>query len=122
MATKYSELLFFFFFTLSIVRYYKEYQRTQRFGNWMCFLPQVKCSETPTLFGPSERAKINPECYTPSSEPFKILMVTRCNISKAATEDLQSEFSIRGTENCTVNCEKLTQVLYNCQEISKYIN
>jgi hypothetical protein len=30
----------------------------KRFGNWMCFRPQVR-RETPTLLGPLERANLN---------------------------------------------------------------
>jgi hypothetical protein len=43
------------FSTLSIVWYSKEHRITQRFGNWICFLPHVKGWETPTLLVPSER-------------------------------------------------------------------
>jgi hypothetical protein len=50
------------FWTLSIVQVSK-YQKTQRFGNWICFHPQVK-GETPTQMGPLERA--NPIRSTPS--------------------------------------------------------
>jgi hypothetical protein len=102
MQLKHSELLGFW--TLSIVRYCKEHLRTQRFGNRICFRPQVRGWETPTLLGPLERANLNhsphlrketdpvsetlcsleyrtvdkvqkpsnPECHTPSSEPFRI--------------------------------------------------
>jgi hypothetical protein len=45
------------FWTLSTVRY-SENQRTQSFGNWTCFRPQVR-GETPTLSGPLERANLN---------------------------------------------------------------
>jgi hypothetical protein len=31
-------------------------RKTQGFGNWTCFLPQVRDGETPTLLGPLERA------------------------------------------------------------------
>jgi hypothetical protein len=31
-------------------------RRTQRFGNWICFRPQVRGQETPTQLGPLERA------------------------------------------------------------------
>jgi hypothetical protein len=35
-------------------------QKTQRFGNWICFRPQVKVGEkTPTQSGPLERANLN---------------------------------------------------------------
>jgi hypothetical protein len=40
------------FWILSIVRYFEEHYRTQRFGNWICFRPQVRGWETPTLLGP----------------------------------------------------------------------
>jgi hypothetical protein len=33
-------------------------EKTQRFGNWICFRTQVK-GETPTLLGPLERANLN---------------------------------------------------------------
>jgi hypothetical protein len=32
--------------------------RKQRFGNWICFRPEVK-GETPTLLGPLERANLS---------------------------------------------------------------
>jgi hypothetical protein len=51
-GVSHSELLVFR--TLSTVRCSKNYKR-QRFGNWICFHPQVN-GETPTLLGPSERA------------------------------------------------------------------
>jgi hypothetical protein len=37
----------------------KEHWRTQRFGNWICFLPQLREWETPTMLGPLEWAKPN---------------------------------------------------------------
>jgi hypothetical protein len=63
---KWSELLDFW--TLSIVRYSRN-QKAQRFGNWICFHPQVG-GETPTLLGPLERANLNhctqqSRCLTP---------------------------------------------------------
>jgi hypothetical protein len=30
-------------------------RRTQRFGNWICFRPQVRGQETPTQLGPLEK-------------------------------------------------------------------
>jgi hypothetical protein len=33
--------------------------RTQRFGNWVCFHPEVKGWETYILLGPLERANLN---------------------------------------------------------------
>jgi hypothetical protein len=42
---------------LSIVRYSKNY-KIQRFGNWICFRPQVR-GETPIVLGPLERANLN---------------------------------------------------------------
>jgi hypothetical protein len=45
------------FWTLSIVGYSKN-QNTQRFGNWISFLPQVR-EETPTPLGPLERANLS---------------------------------------------------------------
>jgi hypothetical protein len=71
------------FWILSIVRYSKK-QKNTRFGNWICFRPQVRGQETPTQLGPLERASLNhwtmdkvqkpssPECHIPSSEPFKV--------------------------------------------------
>jgi hypothetical protein len=45
-----------FFWTFSIVRYSK---KTRRFGNWICFRPQVKVEEkTPTQLGPLERLRL----------------------------------------------------------------
>jgi hypothetical protein len=36
------------------------YKRTRRFGNWICFRPQVNVGEkTPTPLGPLERANLN---------------------------------------------------------------
>jgi hypothetical protein len=36
------------------------FQKTRRFGNWICIRPQVKVGEkTPTLLGPLERANLN---------------------------------------------------------------
>jgi hypothetical protein len=36
------------------------FQKTQRFGNWICFRPQEKVGEkTPTQLGPLERANLN---------------------------------------------------------------
>jgi hypothetical protein len=36
------------------------FQKTQRFGNWICFRPQVKVGEkTPTQLGLLERANLN---------------------------------------------------------------
>jgi hypothetical protein len=34
-------------------------RRTQRFRKWICFCPQVRGWETPTLFSPLERANLN---------------------------------------------------------------
>jgi hypothetical protein len=46
-----------FFWTFSIVLYSK---KTRRFGNWICFRPQVNVGEkTPTQLGPLERANLN---------------------------------------------------------------
>jgi hypothetical protein len=36
-------------------------RRTQSFGNWICFRPQVRGQETSTQFGPLERASLNPK-------------------------------------------------------------
>jgi hypothetical protein len=65
------------------------FRRTQHFENWICFRPRVR-GETPSLFGPLERANLNhwtyleyrtmdevqnssnPECYALSLEPFRI--------------------------------------------------
>jgi hypothetical protein len=41
-------------------------RRTQRFGSWICFRPQVRGQETPTQLGPLERASLN-HWTTPSS-------------------------------------------------------
>jgi hypothetical protein len=36
------------------------FQKTRRFGNWICFRPQMKAGEkTPTQLGPLERANLN---------------------------------------------------------------
>jgi hypothetical protein len=36
------------------------FQKTRRFGNWVCFLPHVKVGEkTPTQLGPLEKANLN---------------------------------------------------------------
>jgi hypothetical protein len=36
------------------------FKKTRRFGNWICFRPQVKLGEkTPTQLGPLERANLN---------------------------------------------------------------
>jgi hypothetical protein len=43
------------FWTLSIVRNSK-YKKTERFGNWIRFRPQMKGMGTSTLLGPAERA------------------------------------------------------------------
>jgi hypothetical protein len=59
-VNRYSELLGFR--TLSIVRYSQNW-KTQRFGNWICFRPQVR-GETPTLLGPLERAETDPVSET----------------------------------------------------------
>jgi hypothetical protein len=37
-------------------------ERTERFGNWICFRPQMRGWETPNLLGPLERA--NPNHWT----------------------------------------------------------
>jgi hypothetical protein len=51
-----SELLGFW--TFSIVRYStRKNQRTQHFGNRICFRPHLR-GETPTLLGPLERANL----------------------------------------------------------------
>jgi hypothetical protein len=47
------------FRTLSIVGYSKDHKRIQRFGNSVCFCPQVKGWEADTLLGPLERANLN---------------------------------------------------------------
>jgi hypothetical protein len=65
------------FRTLSIVRYSRN-QKTQRFGNWICFRPQVR-GETPTLLGPLERAnlkRLRRETY-PVSETLFFFLVSR---------------------------------------------
>jgi hypothetical protein len=76
------------FLDLSIIRYSKGHWRTKRFGNWICFCPQMRGREAPTLLGPLERSNpnqcrclppphlrterlCNSECHTPSSEPFR---------------------------------------------------
>jgi hypothetical protein len=40
------------------IMYSKKNHRTLRFGNWICFRPQVR-RETPTLLGDLERANLN---------------------------------------------------------------
>jgi hypothetical protein len=35
------------------------FERTQNFGQWICFRPQVREGETPTLLGPLERDNLN---------------------------------------------------------------
>jgi hypothetical protein len=55
--------------------------RTQRFGNWICFCPQVTGWEAPTLLGPLERANLhhwttNLDCYLPYSEPSITVLIT----------------------------------------------
>jgi hypothetical protein len=36
------------------------FKKTRRFGNWICFRPQVKVGEkTPTQLGPLERPNLN---------------------------------------------------------------
>jgi hypothetical protein len=67
----YSELLCFW--TLPNVR--------KRFGNWICFSPQVK-RETPTLLGPLERANFNhwirviPSIIHHRQNPLGVLLLT----------------------------------------------
>jgi hypothetical protein len=63
-----------------------KHKETQRLGNWICFRPQVRGGETPTLLGPSDRANLNhwtmdqvqkPSnswCCTPSSESFRFYL------------------------------------------------
>jgi hypothetical protein len=34
-------------------------RRTQHFGNWICFRPQVRGQETPTQLGPLGRTRLN---------------------------------------------------------------
>jgi hypothetical protein len=51
--------------------------RTQRFGNWICFRPQLRGWEISTLLCPLEKLTLITGCskseyYTPSSEPFRI--------------------------------------------------
>jgi hypothetical protein len=46
------------FLDFSIVLYSRDY-KTRRFGNWICFHPQVKRRRTPTQLGPIERANLN---------------------------------------------------------------
>jgi hypothetical protein len=62
------------FWTLSIVLYSRK-QKIRRFGNWICFCPQVR-GKTPTQLGPLERANLNhwtflrgPTEYVSSSSP-----------------------------------------------------
>jgi hypothetical protein len=45
--------------TFSIVWYPKEHYRRQRFGNWICFIVQVRELETPTLLISQEGANPN---------------------------------------------------------------
>jgi hypothetical protein len=54
-GAEHSELLGFSI--LSIVRYSKNY-RTQCFGNWICFLPQIR-RKTSTLLSSLEKANLN---------------------------------------------------------------
>jgi hypothetical protein len=51
MGVHYSELLDFW--TLSII-WYSGNEKTQRFGNWICFLPHEGEEKMPTLLGPLE--------------------------------------------------------------------
>jgi hypothetical protein len=45
------------FWTLS---HHPVFEGTRRFGNWICFLPQVKGGKkTPTQLGPLERPNLN---------------------------------------------------------------
>jgi hypothetical protein len=46
--------------TLSIVRYSLGHNRTHRFGNWICFRPQMRWWETSTLLGSLERVDLHP--------------------------------------------------------------
>jgi hypothetical protein len=76
------------FRTLSIVRIFlNNNEKTQRFGNWICFRPQV--GKTPTQLGPLERANLNQVrkpnisvCYTPLSEPYSIYLCQRSSTTR----------------------------------------
>jgi hypothetical protein len=57
---------YWMFWTSSIVRYSRNY-KTQHFGNWISFYPQVGW-ETPTLLGFLERANLNQ--WTKSKDPI----------------------------------------------------
>jgi hypothetical protein len=52
-------------------------QRTQRFGNWICFRPQVG-AETPTLLCPLERVNVSHWAavawYCSVAEPMRIVL------------------------------------------------
>jgi hypothetical protein len=49
--------------------------RTQQFGNWICFHPQVK-GETPVLFGPIERANVVSSISVSSSYGCPVIEVS----------------------------------------------
>jgi hypothetical protein len=53
--------------------------RTQRFRNWICFHPQVRGWETPTLWGPLERAKLNHWKLTVLSYSRNSQSLLKCN-------------------------------------------
>jgi hypothetical protein len=58
--------------TLSIVRHSRNL-KTQRLGNWICFRPQVRGGETPSLLGPLERTNLRTETH-PVSERLCFLV------------------------------------------------
>jgi hypothetical protein len=46
------------FWTVSIIRHSRKY-KARRFGNWICFRPQVRGGEIPTLLSLLERTNLN---------------------------------------------------------------
>jgi hypothetical protein len=77
------------FRALSIVRYYIK-QRTQRFGNCVCFRPQASV-KTPTPLGPSERANLShwvATCLPPhfrAETPFFLVLEYKIQIAETLT-------------------------------------
>jgi hypothetical protein len=82
-----------FFWTFYKVLYFK---KTQRFGNWICFRPQMKVREkTPTQLGSLERANLNH--WTPLSDLHSYLIIWATHVG-ASSQFLLCNFLLSPAE------------------------
>jgi hypothetical protein len=83
------------------------FQKTRRFGNWICFRPQVKVGEkTPTQLGPLERANLNHFYLRTETDPVS---ETSCFLEYRTMEKVQ-----KNSMNSVLTVQLKTWQLHMC--------